>query len=210
MEQCTTIYEKIQYALNDLPGDFAHKEMYPIRKSISEINLENEVYRSSAVLALLYREHETTNLILTQRQEYEGKHSGQISFPGGKKEDYDTDFQDTAKRETMEEIGLEKEKIHILGKLTDVFIPVSSFLVHPFIGYYEEYPAFILSEREVKEVITFDINLLQDEQILSERKIHLGGNQYLKNVPVFEINGKIVWGATALILNEIRHLLKKL
>jgi 8-oxo-dGTP pyrophosphatase MutT (NUDIX family) len=210
MDHHPTIYKKIKQALNHLPGDLAHKEMYPIRKSITEVNLADEEYRNSAVLALMFEENDTLKLVLTQRQEYEGKHSGQISFPGGKNEANDIDFQETALRETNEEIGVFKENINILGKLTDVFIPVSKFLVHPFIGYHTGIPKFILSEREVKEVITFDLKLLLDDSILSKKQIPIGENKFLKDVPVFEIEGKVVWGATALIINEIKHILLQL
>ena len=208
MEQFHTIYKKIQYALNDLPADIAHKEMYPGRKTLKEVQLEQEEYRISAVLALLFEEEGEIKMILTQRQSYNGKHSGQISFPGGKQETTDESIERTALRETEEEIGLSPNEIQIIGKLTDVYIPVSQFLVHPFIGFFKGRPNFTRSEYEVKEIITFNIKLLQKPSALTKRDIPTSESYVLKDIPCFIINDKVVWGATAIILNEIRHILK--
>lgn len=209
MKQLTSIYEKIQYALNDLPGDFAHKEMYPMRKTINQVDLTTANYRTSAVLALMFQESKSIKMVLTQRQNYKGKHGGQISFPGGKREEHDLDNLATALRETEEEIGVDSKSVQIIGKLTDVYIPVSNFLVHPYVGYCHERPHFIKSHYEVKEIVCFNIqDLLEDSnKTLSDIKTIEG--HILKNVPCFILEEKIVWGATSLILNEIKHILLK-
>ncbi|MFT4600779.1 MAG: 8-oxo-dGTP pyrophosphatase MutT (NUDIX family) [Arenicella sp.] len=209
MQSFPTIYKKIQYALNDLPADLAHKEMYPLRKTRNEMKLENEDYRTSAVLALMFQEDGETKMILTQRHDYKGKHGGQISFPGGKSEATDQSIEHTALRETQEEIGLPTEDINIIGKLSDVYIPVSQFLVHPFIAYYNGDPTFIRSEYEVKEIITFNTAILLDSDTMSRRNIKTSEGYSLKDIPCFIIEEKIVWGATAIILNEIRHILMR-
>ena len=116
-------------------------------------------------------EDDGPKMILTQRHDYQGKHGGQISFPGGKMEDVDDDTIQTALRETHEEIGIDPAEIQVLGKLTDVYIPVSKFLVHPYIGIIVRIPDFTLQEREVKEVITFDLESLIDDAILQKRNI---------------------------------------
>ena len=210
MEDFTSIYEKIQYALNDLPGGIAHKEMFPARKTTEELNLGAADYRESAVLALLYETPKSIKLILTQRQEYQGKHGGQISFPGGKKDAADLDLNQTALRETEEEIGLSAKNIHIIGKLTEVYIPVSNFLVQPFIGRHQGQPEFLLEEREVKELISVDLNSLTNENIIESRNIKTADGYTLKNIPCFVFDGKVVWGATALILNELKFILKRI
>ncbi|MBD3636786.1 MAG: CoA pyrophosphatase [Crocinitomicaceae bacterium] len=208
MKQLPTIYKKIQYALNDLPGEVAHKEMFPTRRVASEELKTAENYRISAVLALFYEEKSKTKLILTQRNDYKGSHGGQISFPGGKMEDWDDNTIATALRETHEEIGIPPSDIDVLGKLTDVYIPVSKFLVHPYIGFHQNVPEFVLSTREVKEVIPFDLELLLDESTLQKRPIKLSNGMILKDIPCFIIDDRIVWGATALMLNEIKIMLK--
>lgn len=207
MKQLSTIYEKIQYALNDLPGDLAHKEMYPLRKTIGQIDLDSIEFRTSAVLVLLFQEAQSIKVVLTQRQDYKGTHGGQISFPGGKQEPQDQDILATALRESNEEIGLDPKSVEIIGKLSDVYIPVSKFIVHPFIGYCVSKPSFIRSEYEVKEIICFELNDLMLEGIKTKRDIKTSEGLVLKNIPCFILEEKIVWGATSLILNEIRHIL---
>ena len=208
MKQWTSIYEKIQYALNDLPGESAHIEMFPRRRVASEeINSVTD-YKTSAVLALMYEDN-GPKMILTQRHDYKGTHGGQISFPGGKMEDVDSDTIQTALRETHEEIGIHPKDIEVYGKLTDVYIPVSKFLVHPYIGFYNGDPDFIPEEREVKEVITFHLEQLMDDSILQKRNIKTGSGLVLKDIPCFIIDDRIVWGATALMLNEIRLMLNR-
>ena len=154
------IYEKIKQELFDLPGEQAHLEMFPKRGSSSQHLKKAKDYRRSAVLVLIYESNGTLNGVLTERQDYGGTHSGQMSFPGGKMESFDLDPVDTALRETNEEIGINREEVQIIGGLTDVFIPVSSFLVHPYIGSMQNEPAFIPDAREVKSVVTFELDEL--------------------------------------------------
>lgn len=206
MQQFSTIYEKIQYALTNLPGVSAHLEMYPDRKVVPEAIKSVKNYRTSAVLALLY-EDQGVRMVLTQRHHYRGNHGGQVSFPGGKMENTDKDTLQTALRETYEEIGVPPSEIEILGKLTDVYIPVSRFLVHPYIGFHKDKPQFTPSDYEVKEIISFDINDLIDQHNLQKRNIKTTEGMIIKDIPCFILNDRIVWGATALMLNEIRLML---
>jgi 8-oxo-dGTP pyrophosphatase MutT (NUDIX family) len=200
------LYQRLTKAVHDLPGEKAHLEMFPKRKGASEVAKSEIDYRKSAVLALLYQD-EGLKMILTQRNDYKGVHSGQISFPGGKMEDFDENTLSTALRESNEEIGVEAEKIKVLGKLTELYIPVSRFLVHPYLAFHEGVPVFNPSEREVKKVITFDLQLLLEERTLQRRTIKTANGMNLKDIPCFIIEENIVWGATALILNEIRQML---
>lgn len=208
MDNFQSIYEKISRGLIDLPGESAHTEMFPRRRVASEEIKSVKDYRISAVLALLYNDN-GPKMVLTQRQDYKGTHSGQISFPGGKMEASDISVEHTALRETHEEIGVASDNIDVLGKLTDVYIPVSKFLVHPFIGVLTTEPEFVPEEREVKEIITFDLDLLTQDHILQQRDIPTSAGVTFKNIPCFIIQEKVIWGATALMLNEIKHILQK-
>lgn len=163
--------------------------------------------KKAAVLALFYpNENNETCFLLTQRASYKGTHSAQISFPGGKIEQKDTNLQATALRETFEEVGIEEKNITIIRKITDVFIPPSNFLATPFIGYSSTKPNLKINH-EVDH--TFDVklsDLLNDENIST---INITTSYASKiDVPCFKLNNYIVWGATAMILNEIKELLK--
>lgn len=161
----------------------------------------------AAVLALFYpNEQAETTLLLTKRASYKGTHSAQISFPGGKIEEGDSSLFDTALRETYEEVGVAKDQVTQLRQMTDVFIPPSNFLVAPFIGFTQEKPKFVLNE-EVAEIIEVTLSdLLDDAHIDSV----LMNTSYMKQieVPCFRLNQHIVWGATGMMLSEIKEMLK--
>lgn len=163
--------------------------------------------KKAAVLALFYpNKHNETCFLLTQRASYKGTHSAQISFPGGKIEQNDANLQATALRETFEEVGIEEKNITIIREITDVYIPPSNFLATPFIGYSTTKPILKINH-EVDH--TFDVklsDLLNDVNISSINITTSYANKI--DVPCFKLNNYIVWGATAMILNEIKELLK--
>ena len=136
------------------------------------------------------------------------RHSGQISLPGGKREEMDTDFAETAVRETSEEIGIEKHYVRIIREMSPIYIPPSNFYVYPYISYTKKDPTFILQHTEVVETIEFPItsflNLPDKPEIMALPSA--GGHE----VPVINFNGYIIWGATAMILSEFSQLLKKM
>jgi 8-oxo-dGTP pyrophosphatase MutT (NUDIX family) len=163
--------------------------------------------RKAAVLALFYpNENNETILLLTRRASYKGTHSAQISFPGGKIEEADANLEETALRETFEEIGVESSTIEVIRELTDVYIPPSNFLATPFIGFTEKKPAFILNHEVdiIIEVLVSD--LLEDSNMTSASLT----TSYMKkiDVPCFKIDDYIIWGATGMMLSEIKELLK--
>ena len=162
----------------------------------------------AAVLALFYpNNNNNTSLLLTKRASYNGPHSNQISFPGGKIEKSDNNLSQTALRETFEEVGVSQEKVEILREITNVYIPPSNFLVTPFIGITKTKPMFKVNS-EVAEIIEISFLDLLDDNNVGTIQIT---NSYMKEtlVPSFNINGSVVWGATAMILSEIKELLKK-
>lgn len=189
-----------------LPGESAHATMSPIDRK--KINWDAEAsIRESAVAIVLFEKNDIPHCLLIQRTEYEGKHSGQMSFPGGKRDPEDIDLEETARRECYEEIGIPVEKGKLLGELTSVFIPVSSFIVRPFLFFHDEIVELVPNEREVAEIVSFKLFDLTEENVISTMEIPLTNGTYLKEVPYFDLEGKKVWGATALILNEMRELL---
>ena len=189
-----------------LPGKKAHLEVAPYRKvdfNKEEINQA----KKSGVLILFYVKNHEVFTALMQRTIYNGAHSGQISFPGGKAEKMDKSIYHTALREANEEIGIVAEEVKIIGQLTEVYIPVSNFHVIPVIGISKGIPQFEIDKREVKEIIEFKLIDLITQQ-LHQNKVKLSNNTIIK-VPSFEYKEKIIWGATALMLNELKYILDK-
>jgi len=163
--------------------------------------------RKAAVLALFYPNLKNeTCFLLTQRASYKGIHSAQISFPGGKKDIEDENLEKTALRETFEEVGVTEASIEIIRELTDVYIPPSNFLATPFLGYANQQPNFNLNY-EVEQTIEVLLRDLLSETNLTAIKMN---TSYMEDVevPCFKLDGYIVWGATAMMLSEIKELFK--
>jgi len=194
---------------NPLPGIEAQSAMMPVESTKERFELPDKNVKRGGVLLLLYQQNNEVYLPLTQRHDYGGVHGGQISLPGGKLEDQDEDIIATALRETHEEIGVSKEQVAVLGTLTDLYIPPSNFRVTPVVGFIQERPDFIIDPREVKELIETPVQYILDEQNLKRRDISVRNGLRI-NAPYFDIYGKTVWGATAMILSEFRHLLQSL
>ena len=193
-----------------LPGIAAHQTMLPEGRTMPDDYLQKiSSYKQSAVFALLFQENDTKNLLLTQRHQYEGKHSGQISFPGGKKEDEDGNLLDTAYRETYEEVGITQNNIELIAPLSPLYIPVSNFFVQPYLGYLQQIPDLKINEREVKAIVKFPIHQLNNPTLLKIKKIEASSGLFL-TVPAFEIGEHTIWGATAMMLREIGELIKPL
>jgi 8-oxo-dGTP pyrophosphatase MutT (NUDIX family) len=194
-----------------LPGEDAHLPLSPnYRMKSSEALLKANHYLESAVSIHLFPKEKGISGVLIERPSYDGVHSGQMALPGGKKDESDTSLEFTARRESWEEIGIPLNEGEFIGELTQVYIPVSNFLVYPFVFYHEIEPVFKLDEREVASILIFDIEELLDESNLSELSIYLKNQDKYTNVPCFAFQGKYIWGATALILNEFKEIVKRI
>ena len=191
----------------ELPGKLAQIEAIPYRK-IDYGTFNMDTAKKSGVLILFYLKHDEPHIVLIQRPEYDGTHSGQIALPGGKIEEGDKDIFHTALREANEEVGVVMQDVEVVGTLTDMFIPVSNFIVTPVVGFINYLPRFAPDKREVAEVIDLKLSHLTAVEELILNQVQLTNGLKMK-VPSFEFNQKIVWGATAVILNELRHILKE-
>ena len=200
--------EKIK-AFKKLPGRLAHAELSPLPLDLRELHYtKSDSYRIGAVAVLLYNKDEEPHFVVTQRHDYEGTHSGQISFPGGKYEETDEDTKHTALRETEEEIGIKPYQVNVLSALSELYIPPSNFLVYPYIGIVKGEIHFKRDEFEVKEVIELTVAQLLQSKITQKPLMELSKTaKYKIDCPCFNFDGKIIWGATAMILNELRHIL---
>jgi len=186
-----------------LPGQPAHLRMIPPHR-IPEFNLGNGTGRSAAVLLLLYPCGDGVCCVFIQRPEYDGYHSGQISLPGGKFQKTDRDLTHTALREASEEVGILPEQVKVLGAMTDLFIPPSNFLLTPILGYQLQKPEFVADPREVAEIFETDISSFNTAN-RKEKDITLHNGKVVRT-PFYDIEGRVIWGATAMIMSEFELL----
>lgn len=161
----------------------------------------------AAVLILLYPVDGIIYTVFIQRPEYNGVHGGQISFPGGKKEPSDSDLLQTAVREASEETGINPSDLKIIGNLTPLFIPVSNVVVTPFVGWSEKKPSFVPDDAEVVFIIEADIRPFLDYSIIKAKPFEIRGEMI--DIKYFDYKGNVIWGATAMILQELLTIIKR-
>ena len=190
-----------------LPGSDAQHKMAHAERRINLARLKiPENPRMGAVLILLYEVNGTVRFPLIVRSVYEGVHSGQVALPGGGIESVDKNLEATSIREAVEETGIEKKQVEILGRLSELYIPPSNFLVTPFIGMYSGKPVFVPHAREVVQIVEMDMEKLMDEKLIREKNIRLSSGMNILT-PYFDFDGLTVWGATAMILSEFKSVL---
>lgn len=192
-----------------LPAVSAHAKMAPMERLPT---LDPEYYKfnnpkKSAVMMLFYPKNSIAHLILIKRNAYPGIHSSQISFPGGKVEPEDIDLAATAVRETFEEIGVNPNDIDVVMPFTQIYIPPSNFLVAPFLGITHNEPIFIPNPEEVDALIHLPLDVFLDESIVIDTEMETSYSQRVM-VPAFKVEEHIVWGATAMILSELKETIK--
>lgn len=202
------LLKKIQNAR--LEGENAHQIYSPPYRPIftyDQILAKNPKF--AAVDILLYLKNNEWYFPLMVRTANErDRHSGQISLPGGKKEDSDENFEQTAKRETWEEMGIEMHYNRIIREMSPIYIPPSNFYVRAFVSYTKKNPEFFLQKTEAVELIEFPVTALLS---LSEKpEMRVLPTSRGVEVPVINFNNYIIWGATSMILSEFSHLLKNL
>lgn len=194
-----------------VPGESSHFIMAPqLRiKELNAIKIEEKNPRIAAVNMLFYPKQEETYLVLILRPTYEGVHSGQIALPGGRVEDSDPDYEYAALRETWEEVGVAIDTMQVIKPLTRVYIPPSNFWVYPYMALTYQTPQFVAQEDEVDKVIEIPLAQLLLDTNVSSQKLTTSYAQNI-DVPVFKLNGYTVWGATAMMLSELKTFLKRI
>jgi 8-oxo-dGTP pyrophosphatase MutT (NUDIX family) len=193
----------------DLPATNAHAKMVPPNREdlLKNTDFTKITPKKAAVMMLFYPKNSQTHLALILRTSYNGVHSSQIAFPGGKVEEDDIDLQHTAIRETHEEIGIHPSTITVIRPFTEVYIPPSNFMVYPFLGYSSRELKFILQEDEVAGIVEFPLAEFMDDKnlVTTTMKTSYAGNI---DVPGFQVNNNFIWGATAMMMSELKETLK--
>lgn len=185
-----------------LPGTSAHKKLQPYYPSAKNLSIPtNPFAKKSAVLVLLFPKNNQINVVFIERPANTGVHSKQISFPGGGREKNDKNYTATALRETYEEIGIEASKIQVLGKLSKLYVVASNYLIQPIVGFINKVPTYRISKNEVDNIIEMPlVDLIQAE--IMEKPIHSAMGITLQ-APYYDLEGRTLWGATAMITSEL-------
>ena len=193
----------------ELPAEVSHIKMAPLERieSLKNFDIGMKKPKIAAVMMLFYPKNGITHLVLIVRNSYKGVHSAQIAFPGGKYEPQDEIFENTALRETHEEVGIHPNSMEIIKTFTPMYIPSSDFMVHPFLGISKEEIVFIPDPKEVANIIELPLTVFLSDAIITAAKLTTSYANDI-SVPAFKIEEHIVWGATAMMLSELKDVLK--
>ena len=189
---------------------YSIRRLYLSNEEVFHHENDSEYYqnaRKASVLLCFYEHKDELYLTLIKRTTYDGPHSGQISFPGGKPVSLDSSLWDTAKREFKEELGVDLSSASPLLTLSRVYIPPSNFLVTPFVAVVKKKPFFHLDSREV--ALKIDISLYELIHLKIKQGPILEGNHKGVVVPCYVYEGHMIWGATAMVLSEFILFLKE-
>ncbi len=194
-----------------LPGRIAQEKLEPASRKalLNEHSSQKTSPKDSAVMILLHYQQNDLSLLFIQRAQYEGVHSGQIAFPGGRYEQSDKDLAKTAQRETLEETGIIIPDEAVLGKLTPLYIPPSNFNVQPYVGFLPALPGFSPDPKEVESVFTVPLRQLMGKDEVQKKTITYS-NGFSYEIPCYVFGPHIIWGATSMILSEFLEIIESL
>lgn len=195
----------IQSLQKDLPGSMAHRKMIPPGRKLTAESTAIGTIKYSSILLLLFPDEGKLYTCLTRRNSNMKNHAGQVSFPGGKIDEGENP-EYTAMRETQEEVGVSPADIRVLGRLSELYIPISGYSISPYVAWIDYKPKFVLNPDEADKLILFPIqDFIQKEKIKYTRVNTVTG---VLEVPYYPFEDEIVWGATAMILSEFFELMK--
>jgi len=204
----STLYQieaRVRAALDDpAPRPDMHTALAPRPRAGWQAGVIPPGSRVAAALVLLYPIQQRVHLVLTRRAGTLGQHAGQVSLPGGAV-DGDETVEAAALREAREEIGLETADLRIIGQLSALYIPVSNYALHPVVAVLDRRPALVPASAEVAHILEIPLDELRDPERLRQGRCWRGDEAI--TVPYFELHGERVWGATAMVLGELLHLL---
>lgn len=220
MQQSETLIERLQNRLaGELPGIKSWERMAVKSQKGQSIESESlqkysewltkekmSVMKKAAVLIGLFQKEGEWYLPLIKRPMHEKNHPGQIALPGGAMEKDET-LENTAIREAFEEVGIKPDDVGIIGVMTPLPVPVSNYVISPFVGIINKEPEWNINEDEVEELIILKLDDLISADNGYSEYWNLRGNKV--NVPIFKLMDKTIWGATATVLCEFLDLIKE-
>ncbi|MEZ5047360.1 MAG: CoA pyrophosphatase [Chitinophagaceae bacterium] len=188
-----------------LPGTKAHERMAPPGRNVHEAIPSHG--RWSAVMILLFLKNNEWHTVFIKRTHDGKSHSGQIAFPGGKKEPFDSELKDTALRECEEEIGIGAQEIEIVGQLSNIYIPPSNFIVSPFVGIVHTIDHHQISTKEVEALLSVPLSQLFCNQSKQHSQVVSSHSLIVHETPAYVLrDNTIIWGATAMMVSELEYL----
>lgn len=165
-----------------------------------EIDVAPPLVRAGVLIPLLSR-GQGVELLLTRRTDTVLTHKGQISFPGGQREEADSEIVETALRESYEEVGLEPSRVRVLGELDDVFTSVSSFVITPVVGWVQgDIDDLRPAPDEVRSLLMVPIARLLDRTVHTTETRSLGEQRY--RIHYYTVGDDVIWGATGRIVYQ--------
>ena len=208
VDKIITLIKKRVGSNNDLPGWNSHKKMavIPINSLTEKAFIPPKDAKQASVGIIVFKEKNKLFFLLTKRTENVEHHKGQVSLPGGA-----IDRNETAKnaslRETNEEIGIDSSTLESLGQLSSLYTPVSYFNIHVFLWYSKVQPQIKINNSEVDQVYKIGLDELIDNNLVSNTPINKSG--FKINVPSYNFNECICWGATAMIITELKDIISE-
>lgn len=188
----------------ELPGEAARDSMLPPYRRHAAEDVAGGKWREASVLVLFYEDADLVRFPLIVRTNDGGIHGGQVSLPGGSRE-VDESPQECAVRETREELGIDTDGVRVLGSMSPLRVPPSRFVVRPFVGYAVGSPRFDPSSAEVAALLLPALSDLLDPRCRGTDNVFYRGRSW--PVPCYRLAGRVVWGATAMILAELEAVL---
>ena len=202
----------VNVAKMELPGEQFHLKMAPIERLLELKRKARDLdsAKKAAVLVLFYPSAQgETQLILILRKTYKGVHSAQVGFPRGKLEPEDANMQAAALREAEDEVGVPRDRPKVLKELTEIYIPPSNFFVQPYLAMVDHRPDFVKQDEEVEALIEVPLaELMNLDNRITQRLMTSYAVEI--DVPAFQLQGHVVWGATAMMLNEVHEIVRRL
>ncbi len=197
-EDISSLQQKL--ASGNLPGFKSHVKLSPASRRFFP-GKDKEKPHDSAVLILFYPKNNISHIAFIVRPVDNSVHSGQVALPGGRTEPYDESIIDTALREAWEEIGVHKQDVKVIGKLSQIYIPPSNFMVYPVVGAINYNPEFVCNEDEVEHLLEIEWNKLKAPSTRTHTIVTTRNGDI--SVPCYCIDKNIIWGATSMIISEL-------